>query len=106
MTAKDKWGYSFIYETDDKDFIESPKKITGKTPLITYYYSENNGFAHERQGPERKIVLEINNKVVTADIVKLIMIKIPFPKGIKSELKKMIKSKNIQSKILFTDTDK
>lgn len=105
MTAKDKWGYTFIYETDDKDIIESPKKITDKAPLITYYYSENDGWAHERRRPEREIILEIDNKVVTLDKLKLIMIKILFPKGIETELKRMIKSKNIQS-ISFSDTDK
>ncbi|HPP94524.1 MAG TPA: hypothetical protein PKX79_03975 [Spirochaetota bacterium] len=105
MTAKDKWGYTFIYETDDKDIIESQKKITGKTTLITYYYSENDGWSHERRGPEREVILEINNKAVTSDKLKLIMTKIPFPKGIETELKKMIKSKNIQS-ISFPDTGK
>jgi len=105
MTAKEKWGYFFIYETNDKNIIESQKKITGNTPLITYYYSENDGAVYVRRGPEREIILKIDNKVVTADKLKFIMTKISFPKKIEEELKRMIKSKNIQS-ISFPDTDK
>jgi len=92
MTAKDCWGYQYFHT---KDVYEDHKGKENKV-LLQYYYSENDGWAFMRDGPQRQMVIELD-KSVTRDDLEAILKRCKINDDAKMLIKRMLKKGDIKS---------
>jgi hypothetical protein len=91
MSKQDEWGYTHI----NLNMIRDGKKIFN-TELISYKYSENDGYSYMNHGAQRKIIIDID-KMVDTKLLEVLIEKIYFPDNIVKIFKDMILKNRIIS---------
>jgi hypothetical protein len=98
-TAKDRYE-EHIYSISSPEIVD--QKQGTMQPLISIYYSENDGENYNRSGAERKIVIDIDKSVTINDIQHLLSFPL-FIDEVKTKLEEMVRSNNIVRHISFRD---
>ena len=92
MTARDNFGYRFIY--GDRKITLKPRPSVN--PIIDFYFSENDGWTYLNSGAERELCVTVHKKVKPGELERILKNN-EIDSQAKEILEKMIKTRRIKS---------
>jgi len=87
MTARDKYGNTYIYSAG----VISEKPLDRRRLLVSYFYSENDGWSFMHNGPNRKLQVKIGRNADSCGLEEILKNK-SIDNRVKKAIKHMIKN--------------
>ena len=93
MTAREKWGYQYVYH----DGTVADAEVPGRKYALCSFYTENDGWSFMNRGPEREMQIFFDPSLDCASLEKIVA----SAKGINQDAKglvdKMVKERKIRA---------